>query len=104
MRKIPKTERYTIGQKTFEYLLEIVTNIARAEYYTTSEKIKVLIDANHTLDVVKILVRLTRDLQIIEEWTYLEIVERIHLIGKMLGGWIRALQSPPKSEGIKKSF
>lgn len=91
MKKIPKAERYTIGQKTFEYLLEILTLITKAEYFTTTAKIDALTQANHTLAVVKILVRLSHSLDIIQEWTYIELEEHLNQIGTMLGGWIRFL-------------
>ncbi len=46
--------------------------------------------ASQKLDLLKVLIRLTKDLKILDNKKYLEIQKRIREIGKMLGGWIKS--------------
>ncbi len=53
-------------------------------------KVETLTEISIKLDLIKVLLRLSRDTQAINNNNYLEHQAALQEIGKMLGGWIRA--------------
>lgn len=85
----PKHERYSLGEKIENGILDcielsIATNIA-----TKYEKEKYLIRLGAKVDLLKILFRLTFNLEFIELPEYLDVEKRLREVGKMTGGWIK---------------
>ncbi|MCR4313811.1 MAG: four helix bundle protein [Candidatus Uhrbacteria bacterium] len=87
-KQFPKMDRYVMGLKIFELLLEILVLVVRAQYARERQKVDALRLVIPPLDAVKVLVRLTRKLEIIDESAYIKFEEGFHEAGKMLGGWI----------------
>lgn len=87
-----KLDRYTIGQKIFELFLLLLTLAARAQYQTGQAKLTTLRSMIPELDTSKILVRLSHNLEILDERAYMRYEKELRDIGKMLGGWIRDLE------------
>jgi hypothetical protein len=87
--KIPKKDRFSIGQKTENLLLDILIFIITA-YHSRDQfqKKEALTKANISLECVKIMIRLAKDVKAIEQCWYIEQESRLHEIGKMLGGWL----------------
>lgn len=96
-KKIPKFDRYTIGEKIFSILLSLVVQISRAEYMKPCDKLPLLLNLSPELDCLKILMRLTNTLEIINEPLYIKMQTELQEIGKMLGGWINSLEVKQKS-------
>lgn len=86
----PKKDRYTIGQRIENTILDILENIIAASQLSKLEKVPTLQKASIKLDVLKILIRCCKDLKIIDNKKYLTFESQIIEIGKMLGGWIKA--------------
>jgi len=85
-------DRYTIGQKVFRLLLELLVAIHEVQFMKHGvEKRAALEKISPTLDTVKILIRLTLTLEIIEEKQYLQMQNDLRKIGQGLGGWINSL-------------
>lgn len=63
----------------------------KAEYLSKEKKKEALLEISPHFDTVKILIRLSRNLDIIPEHEYIKLEENLQEIGKMLGGWIRSL-------------
>ncbi|MBI2066347.1 four helix bundle protein, partial [Candidatus Woesebacteria bacterium] len=79
---------YTLGQKLDNLTLEILGFLLSVPI--TEDKVSTLGKISVKLDLLKILVRLAKDSQAINNKNYLELQMRLYEIGKMLGGWIRA--------------
>ncbi len=91
----PKTKRYTLGQKLDNATLEILELLFSVP--TSSDRVKILQQISIKLDVVKVLLRLGKDSQAINNNNYLSLESTLQEIGRMLGGWIRsAKQNPPQ--------
>ncbi len=90
-KKFPKSDRYTLGQKVFSTLLDILTIVMKAEYLPREKKKFTLLEISPHLDMVKILIRLSYSLQIVTDKDYIRLETEVEEIGKMLGGWIRSL-------------
>lgn len=57
---------------------------------TSSDKVEVLQKISIKLDLVKVLLRLGKDTQAIENNNYLSLESILAETGRMLGGWIRS--------------
>ncbi|HBL51931.1 MAG TPA: diversity-generating retroelement protein Avd [Candidatus Blackburnbacteria bacterium] len=90
----PKTKRYTLGQKLDNITLEILELLFSVP--VAQNKILALQQISIKLDLLKVLLRIAKDIQAISNKNYLELETILQEIGRMLGGWIRAVkQSSP---------
>ena len=88
----PKTERYVLGQKCEELSLDFMILLLRANQVKNYNRSKILFEASDKLDLLKILIRASKDVRALPEKKYLEIETAIQEIGRMLGGWIKSLK------------
>jgi len=87
--KLPKFERYTLGEKTENIILETIEIIVIANGTNKYEKEKYLLKANAKVEMLKILYRIALNCQIIDFRKYLEMEGHLQEIGKMTQGWIK---------------
>lgn len=87
---LPKNDRHTIGQRIENLILSVIESIVVASQLSKTEKLPVLQEASTKLDLLKVFVRLSKDLKIIDNKRYLTLESCIQEIGRMLGGWIKA--------------
>lgn len=90
MAHFPKKDRFTIGQKIESTILDLIEDIITASQLNKQEKLPVLKRASVKLDLLKIFIRMSKDLKILDNKKYLLLESQILEIGRMLGGWIRA--------------
>lgn len=83
----PKTRRYTLGQKLDNTTLEIFELLFSIPQ--DKEKTITLKRISVKLDLLKILLRLSKDTNALPNKKYIELQSILQEIGKMLGGWIR---------------
>jgi hypothetical protein len=86
----PKKDRYTLGQKIENNILELLELVVLASQTEGAKKLNTLKSASVKLDMIKILVRLCKELKAIDTKKYLSLSLLLQEIGKMLGGWIKA--------------
>ncbi len=86
----PKRERYSLGTKLEYEAIELLEKLFIAGTLDRIQKLSALIQASAKLDVLKILIRLAKDIQALDTKKYLLLEEKLQEIGKMLGGWIKA--------------
>ena len=91
LKIFPKTERFTLGQKTENTILEILELTLSASYLPKYRKIETLRKASEKVDLLKYLVRLANDNKSINIKKYLLVEEKVLEIGRMLGGWIKSI-------------
>lgn len=90
----PKIKRYTLGQKLDNLTLDVFELLFSVP--TSGDKVKILTQISVKVDLIKVLLRLSKDTQAIKNNKYLELQAILQEIGKMLGGWIRhAKQNQP---------
>ena len=80
-----------MGEKIKNIILEILELLMEAETAKRDWKKSFLEKASIKLGLLKILTRLSNDIKILEDKKYLELEEKIMEIGKMIGGWIKAV-------------
>lgn len=87
--KFPKHERYSLGEKIENSLLESMEIFTLANQSSRYEKEKILLRANTKVELLKILFRLSLNCQIIDTKQYLEVESKLQEIGRMTQGWIK---------------
>lgn len=87
--KFPKHERYSMGEKIENSILESIELFILANQVSKYEKEKNLIKANSKIELLKILFRISLNCEILEGKEYLKIEARLQEIGKMTQGWIK---------------
>lgn len=89
--KYPKGDRFSLGEKTKEQILELIEAITKAGHAKKEWKTPQIEQAIVKLELIKIFVRLGYDTHCLNEKQYVVIQERIQEIGRMLGGWKRSI-------------
>ena len=91
-KKFPKSDKYSLGEKIKNLLLEILELLIEAETAKRDWKQPVLEKASRKLNLLKILLRLANDIKILDDKKYLTAQDQVQEIGRMLGGWIKAMR------------
>ncbi len=84
----PKTKRYTLGQRLDNITLDILELLFSVP--SSTDKVKTLQQISIKVDLLKVLLRLAKDSQTIQNNKYLELESILQEIGRMLGGWIKS--------------
>jgi hypothetical protein len=87
---VSKQDRYTIWQRSENCILDLIEAILLASQLNKSEKLPVLETASVKLNILRVLIRLTKDVKAIDNKRYIALETDIDEIGRMLGGWIRS--------------
>jgi len=89
-KTIPKQDRYTLWQRCENLILDILENILKASHLLKTDKLPVLEQASLKLNLLRIFLRLCKEIRIINNKKYIILQEIIDEIGRMLGGWIKS--------------
>jgi hypothetical protein len=91
--RFPKHERYSLGEKLENTLLETIEYIIFGNVQQKNFKSAYILKASAKVEILKIFYRLALDIGAIDEKSYLKSEQKLQEIGKMLGGWLKYLQS-----------
>jgi hypothetical protein len=91
--KFPKHEKYSLGEKIENSILEAIEFFILANQTSKYEKEKVLLKANSKIELLKILFRISLNCQILDGKEYLEMESKLQEMGKMTQGWIKYSRS-----------
>jgi len=84
---LPKSVRYTLGQKIDHLFIETVSNIYEASNSPLERKNDFLKSASSKLNLLKFFLQLCWEIKAININKYLHFSKNLEEIGKMLGGW-----------------
>ncbi|TAK04956.1 four helix bundle protein [Patescibacteria group bacterium] len=90
-RSFAKSEKYALGERMEETLLNVLLGIIDAGQAKQEWKLTGIDAALRELEKTKILLRLASDLGQIQERRLISYQESLQKIGRMLGGWRRAI-------------
>lgn len=88
--KIPKQDRFTIWQKCENQVIDIIESLLFASQLPKNKKLTKLNSASQELNILRVLIRLTKEVKTIDNNKYTQIEKIINGIGRMLGGWINS--------------
>jgi len=86
---LPKFERYTLGEKMENTILEAMEMTIVASYASKLEKERLLSQTNSKIELLKILYRLALNCQMIHGPKYLEMERHIQDAGRQAMGWLK---------------
>lgn len=89
-RTFAKTEKYSLGEKLEDALLDALLAITEAGRHRQEWKVTAIDAALREMERAEVLIRLAWDLQQIHERRMTEWQTSVDRIGRMLGGWRKA--------------
>ena len=93
LKTFPRSDRYSLGQRCELHTLEIIECIILASQLSKKEKLPILEKASLKLDILRILIRLAKEIKALDNRKYLSSQKHLDEIGRMLGGWIKSTKS-----------
>lgn len=92
LKTFPKKDQHMLGKRCESHIITFIEHILIAVGVPKDQKLRVLLQANSKFDVLKVLIRMMRELKILDNRKYLSLEGKIQNIGRMLGGWIKSLR------------
>ncbi len=93
LKLFPRTEKYSLGQKIENLVLEILELIFKIIHLPKQEKLTALKEIDTKTTLLKTLMRLANEIAALDNKKYLILQEKLQEVGKMTGGWIKYLMS-----------
>ncbi len=87
---VAKQDRYVLWQRCEDGLLAVIEHILLASQSNPKDKLPILERTSVRLNLLRVFVRLMKDVKAIDDKKYISIEEGLDEIGRMLGGWIRS--------------
>jgi len=103
--KFPKNSRFTLGQKVENLAFEILELIAAANStFDKERRLELQKEIGARLEALRILMRMTKDLEFMNVRSYKFGCEKVLEVGKILGGWIKSTRNkmPPQNNAFER--
>lgn len=84
---LPKTHRYTLGQKVDELFVHALEAIVTASFLSKQEKLPYVRMAIRKIDTIKVFLMMLWETKSLESKKYISLSLKIDEAGRMLGGW-----------------
>ena len=94
---LPKTHRYTIGNRVDQLFTELIEGASVAGFVAKDKKIPYVELAIRKLDTIKIFLMILWETKSLDNKKYLSLAEPVDEIGRMLGGWLGQLNKQNSS-------
>lgn len=86
---VPRQHRFTIFSRIEDNLLDLIEGFYKIEHIKPIDKQGFLKELDIKLKMIRMEVRLLKDIRGIDEKKYLILQSELDEIGRMLGGWIK---------------
>ena len=103
--RLPKTQRYTIGNRIDKLFVESIEAIVTAGFLPPAEKLPWIRSALRKNDTKQVFIQLLWETKTLDDKDYIDLATTLADVGKDLGGWNGKLtkqNSAPTSVGAKK--
>lgn len=91
INRMPKTHRPVLGKKIEKLGLLLLMEIVKANRLRGESRFLIQQNISENLDLLRILIRLTKDLRFMSIKQYACTAEKINEIAKMLQSWMKVL-------------
>ncbi len=95
IEKFPKRDRYTIGKRLEENILETIELTLLAKSKNQASCLLILNKIDTKLKFIKILIRIGHNIKAIDQNKFIYLQEQTIELGKILGGWIKNTKQNP---------
>jgi hypothetical protein len=97
----PKNQRFVLGTRLADAVVKVLELLGEAAYSERTKKRELLEEANRKIEVVRWLVRLSMDRNLISDRQFLFSAKGLEECGRMVGGWVKSLGSTNGAEGAR---
>jgi len=87
LKILPKTPRFTLGQRIDDLFVETIEMLATAAFLSREEKMPFVRTAIRKLDTIKILLSILWETKSLDNKKYIALSVPLEEIGRMAGGW-----------------
>lgn len=87
---VPKNDRYTIWQRCENLMLDVIEGVLYAGQLSKLDKLSTLEKTSMRLNLLRVCIRLMKDIKAIDNKKYVSLETIIDEIGRQLGGWIKS--------------
>lgn len=84
---LPKTQRYSLGNRIDRIFIELIEAISTAVFLTREEKLPYVRLSIRKLDTLKVLIMILWETKTLDNKKYIALSIPLDEAGKMLGGW-----------------
>jgi hypothetical protein len=88
VENFPRSYRFSVGDRLVQGILDLLLRLVDAAY--ARDKFRILSEVNAMLNRLRFLLRLAKDLNLLNVDSYGHAAERVEEIGRMVGGWRKA--------------
>jgi four helix bundle protein len=88
VENFPRSYRFSVGDRLVQSVLDVLLRLVDAAY--SRDKPRILTEVNGMLNRMRFLLRLAKDLKLLNVDSYGHAAERVEEIGRMVGGWRKA--------------
>ena len=100
---IPKTHRYSLGEKIDKYFVETMEAVITAGFLGQTEKLPYVRLAIRKLDTLKVFLMILWETKSLDNKKYIALSEKLDEIGRNIGGWLgKILKDLEKQNSLKK--
>lgn len=92
-QSLPKTRRYTLGEKIDTLFIDVIESMAAASFLPRGDKLPHIRLAIRKLDTLKVLLMVLWESKALDTKKYIALSEHLQEMGRMLGGWHRGLET-----------
>ncbi len=92
LKLFPKKDQHSLGQKIDRLTLTIFELTITAGMNSQEKKLPFIEKSIVSLDMLRILIRLAKDIQALDNKKYIQLIQLLQEIGRMLGGWRKSLK------------
>ena len=96
--------KFTLGENIKKEIIELITNVYRANCRNNTEKLPLLRSAQENVEVVRLLLRLLNDLKQLGLKEFISANEKIESVSKQLAAWVNSLTRGMPGKEVKKGF
>jgi len=86
---LPKNQRFVLGTRLADAVLEVMETLAEATYARGAVKAQLLAQANRKIESVRWLVRICKDRNVISTRQFAFSAKALEECGRMVGGWLK---------------
>ena len=98
LSRLPRTEKYTLGKRVEEILMQILEGLITANYEI--DKVQTLAELRVRLESLQVLIRILKNIGVISRKQYEFSSRAINELKRMLLGWMRSAKKTEHREKI----
>jgi len=92
LEKFPRSQKFMLADRIQNKLMDVLEYLIKAYYVRGNQKKSLLLEVNVYLEQLRYYIRLSKDLRCIDIRKYELIAEKVNVIGKQVGAWLKSLK------------